>query len=851
MKKVLLSIICLLTAVYFNLSGQSSVPGIPESFKVKTKQAAIIPKKQLENVDTSFLIKEDAQLGIINRYSLIQELGIDIKANGIKTEILGKGFIWRYQLLSEDAYSLGLLFSSYRLPEGASLFVYNEEQSIILGAFTHLNNKESGLLAIGELIGKKAVIEYFEPNTAPFKGNLVLGTVSQAYREMSTLLNARVGINCPEGTSWQDEKRSVCRMTYQEGRYGYYCTGFLVNNVKEDGTPYFMTANHCISSSSVAATLITYFNYENSTCSSIDASAVQTLSGASLKATSSDSDFTLLLLNEIPPISYQAFLAGWDVSATSPQNGTGIHHPSGAPKCISVDNDKITSYPGKISWDSGNTTLENTHWSVKFDLGNTETGSSGSPLFDENSRVIGQLHGGDDVESFYGKFSVSWDKNVLHSAQLKAWLDPLNSGIRSIGGSYLKAKPQANFSASYTQTCLNEVITLTDETKNFPASWLWKIEPATFNFVNGTGITSRNPQVLFKKGGNYTITLTTANVYGSNTVVKPNFIAVSESINISFSGVPQDTGYCGFNLHTKPLVLKGAHSYSWEVKNTDKLRYTSRNDTLILSVPENVTGLGSFIAFVKATGITGTCSDTDSIRLKIIMPPNDYIKNAIRLWPGDNNGFNNLCGCSENKEPMPPLTSCFSNNSWCPDPAGNKVNSSVWFTFVGPSNGKVTIDTQSGDDNRIAVYEADAYSDMISGNPALYAIIAANDNRSAANTSARIDNLEVQPGKLYWLQVDSKVGAPFSVSLQSNSLEVFPNPNNGSFDVIISSLEEGSAQVKIFSALGKVLYAEMLRTSPLNNRYRFDLRGYPSGLYIIKVKSGNTEFSEKIMVQAN
>lgn len=855
MKPIYVIIFYFLGFSFLNSYSQVATPGVPESFLIKTKQASIIPKKQLEYIDTAFLIMEDIKLGIANRYSVVQDLAVNIRESGIKTEISGKGYIWRYQLTSSDAHSLGLLFSSFHLPEGSRLFIYDESQTRILGAFTHINNKASNKLAIAELNAQNAIIEYFEPYQPQFEGSLILGSVSQAYRDMSSFLAAatsRVGINCPDGTEWQDEKHAVCRMTYQEGRYGYYCTGFLVNNVLLDGTPYFMTANHCINNGAVAATLVTYFNYENSTCTSGDASDVQTLSGSTLKSTSTVSDFSLLLLNEVPPVSYNAYLAGWDASTSTPQKGICIHHPSGTPKSISIDNNNPESYPYKINWDNTVTTLENTHWSVKFDIGNTESGSSGSPLFDADSRVIGQLHGGDDAESFYGKFSVSWDRNTLISAQLKAWLDPQNYGVKVLGGSYLKARPKSAFTSSYTNTCIHEVITLTDQSGNFPTSWFWKIEPASHVFVNGTTNTSRNPQVVFTDGGNYTATLVTSNFYGKDTLVVKNFVTVTKSIDVSFSGIPQDTVYCGYNLHTKPILLKGAHNYSYSIGSADKLTYTAKSDTLVLTVKENAKKYGSFNASIKVNGTMGTCYDTDSIKLHIVMPPNDYIANAARLWPGNNGGFSNLCGCAEEKEPMPPLISCISKDSWCPDLNNRSINSSIWFTFVGPANGKVTINT-SGGDNRMAVYQAESYEDIISGNSALYTLVAANDNSPEGSVSAAIENLAVNHGRMYWLQVDSKAGTAgnVSISLLSNSLEVFPNPSNGKFDVIISSFDEGIAELKVYSSLGKQMLSRELDTSFSNNRFSFDLTGYPSGIYYLKVKIGDSTLTSKVMVVSN
>jgi len=39
-----------------------------------------------------------------------------------------------------------------------------------------------------------------------------------------------------------------------------------VNNVRQDLKPYFMTANHCGITSGNAASLVVYWNYQNSTC---------------------------------------------------------------------------------------------------------------------------------------------------------------------------------------------------------------------------------------------------------------------------------------------------------------------------------------------------------------------------------------------------------------------------------------------------------------------------------------------------------------------------------------------------------------------------------------------------------
>lgn len=74
----------------------------------------------------------------------------------------------------------------------------------------------------------------------------------------------------------------------------------------------------------------------------------------------------------------------------------------------------------------------NSHWFVDdWDIGNTEGGSSGSPLFDQNKRVIGQDHAGDgkpicdeDKGTYFGSLSLSWDGGGDSTTQLSCWLKP-------------------------------------------------------------------------------------------------------------------------------------------------------------------------------------------------------------------------------------------------------------------------------------------------------------------------------------------------------------------------------------------------------------------------------------------
>jgi hypothetical protein len=97
---------------------------------------------------------------------------------------------------------------------------------------------------------------------------------------------------------------------------------------------------------------------------------------------------------------------------------------------INYDNDQAYS----CSWYGSST-----HWCLSWDDGGTEGGSSGSPIFDSNKRIVGQLTGGDvscSGTDYYGKFSTSWNSSGSSSSSLEYWLDPGNTGSYTLDGTY-------------------------------------------------------------------------------------------------------------------------------------------------------------------------------------------------------------------------------------------------------------------------------------------------------------------------------------------------------------------------------------------------------------------------------
>jgi hypothetical protein len=319
---------------------------------------------------------------------------------------------------------------------------------MVIGAFTALNNNEHGMFSTTPVKDNISILEYYEPAFAKGTGKLHISRVVHAYRNffgpsgagtLNKILNfgdsapCQINVNCSEGAPWADEKRAVVMILTSGGTR--ICSGAMINNVQQDLTPYLLTANHCLGGE---ATWIIMFNYESPNCSNIDGPTNQTVSGTTLKANNSASDFALLRLSTTPPRSYDVRYAGWSRSTTAPNQTVMIHHPRGDIKKIAFDNNQAVS----STWPS---TPSGSHWELYFDQGANQHGSSGSPYFDTNHRIVAQHHGNldplyngnndcDVPHAWGGKFSVSWDYGSSSSTRLKDWLDPNNNGGTTLNG---------------------------------------------------------------------------------------------------------------------------------------------------------------------------------------------------------------------------------------------------------------------------------------------------------------------------------------------------------------------------------------------------------------------------------
>ena len=419
---------------------QVSAGGTPPALAARLDSQQV-PSIVLPAVDHAALLAEDAQAPKDEpmRFGAPQDVQLDLRQLGREESLPDGGRLWRLRISSPGAHSLNFLYDDFQLPPGARLFLYNDDASQVVGAFTEFNNKEDGSFATQPVAGDAVTLEYEEPAGVAWPGRVRLGRVVHAYRNLFGMVEAERdygdsgscnnNVNCTEGNPWNSEIRSVA-MILTAGGFRV-CSGALVNNIAQDLRQYFLTANHCLGGET---SWIFMFNYQSPSCFNQNGPTTDTVQGCVRRATLADSDFALLELNEPIPDDYNVVYAGWSAQDVAATAGVCIHHPTGDIKKISFENDDLVS-----DRYLGNQGVVASHWKVTdWDDGTTEPGSSGSPIFDTNHRIVGQLHGGyasctSQTADWFGKFSMSWNRGSSSATRLRDWLDPLNTQQLTVG----------------------------------------------------------------------------------------------------------------------------------------------------------------------------------------------------------------------------------------------------------------------------------------------------------------------------------------------------------------------------------------------------------------------------------
>jgi lysyl endopeptidase len=413
--------------------------GQPLSYSKKvnlTKTGYSLPaiNNQAEHAYYTQLARESGEK--LLQYGKAHDVSINFFQQAAKRVLPNGDNLYQFYIESPTAVSLNVIFEKFRLEQGTILYLFNEEKTQYIGAYTSLNNNDAQKLGTELLYTKRIYMEVQEPAENQGKSKLEIGRVIHGFINLDEFVekslndsgDCNIDVNCPQGSGWEIPRNGVAMLVNGNGGF---CTGSMVNNTAGTTTPYFLTADHC---GDDPTNWVFRFRWESPAASadcgtngpSTNGPTNMNINGGVTRASYAPSDFHLIELNSLPQQAWEVTYNGWDRTNIPALTGAGIHHPSGDIKKISLSSDQYisASYFGQ----------DENHWHVTWSDGVTEGGSSGSPVFNQYRRVVGQLHGGasycgsDDLSDFYGKFYDSWTGGGTASSRLSDWLDPQNTG---------------------------------------------------------------------------------------------------------------------------------------------------------------------------------------------------------------------------------------------------------------------------------------------------------------------------------------------------------------------------------------------------------------------------------------
>lgn len=874
MKRFLFTAVLLV--VYAQIFSQSAT-----HIATGTRPLSDVPQVLLPQQDNKALLEEELALREPGRpIHFATPLDVDIRPEeqGLWETAANGNAVWRLRIKSPSALSLNLGFTRYWMPSAGTLLLYSPDQKRVIGPFAAEDNETHRQLWTPVLHGEELVIEVQLPPAQRPLLDLELKHVQHDFIGFGILNSASGSCNldviCGAADGWAvvDSFRDIIQSGAAYHVNGFStCSGALINNARNDCTPYFLTADHCGISTNNAPSVVVYFNYQNSFCRQPNSSQSgqpgngmlnQFNSGAIFRAGYGPSDFTLIELDDPLDPQHNPFLAGWNREKVVATRGIAVHHPGVEEKRISFDNDPL-NISGWIQ------PTDSTHVEVNdWDIGTTEGGSSGSPLFDQNKRIIGQLTGGgaacgNNLSDLYGWMHVNWTGGGTPNTRLSDWLDPDNTGVQQLDG----------------KSCAFTIV----------------VSPLIVEVCN-TQTTSQDFQIIASDGWSGNVTLAAGNVpAGANAAFAMNPIAPGDTTTLTLSNLGSvATGTYQVGISATDGVEADSATIALTI-------VTAAPGTATLNLPaNNATGLTIFPIYEWAptSGVFDIEIATDSLFANIVdqatgVSGNTYtgaqLASQTEHWwrvreinacgPGNWSSIFRFTTdeivcleVSADNLPLfiqsgPPNTV----NANIPVPFGGTivdVNASriegihTWvgdlkFTLISPLGTQVVLlDQICGNEDDFDI----GFDDQASAQPPCPynvggsytpqdALSAFNGQNSMGNWTLQIDDLASIDGGTV-RQVDIRICVASFISgvesAQADDFRLYPNPSEGRIHLSRVQAQPEAATVRILNGAGQIVGTTNWPAQQAD--MDMDLSELPAGFYMVHYTNGHSKRTRKLIL---
>lgn len=415
-----------------NYSGIYHIISPPDSSKIIALQLANKNTKGVKPLH--FAMKIKANINVISEAEWITE----------NNYAYGK-----FSLTVARAKSLSVFFNSFYLPKETVIYIYNNKGTMITGPVTNFENNSDSTWVSLPFQGDTINIEIRTPVELKNDIRLNISIIGYGIKNIfsvysggfGTSASCEINVMCPLGDNWVNQRSAVAKIIGDQGTSTF--TGEMIMNTCSTNAPYLLTAWHVLDNYVSSWQFI--FQYWSPTCTptQMPTNFLQ-FNGATLKASYEQSDFALVQLNQTPPSNSGITYLGWNRSPNAALNTVGIHNPRG--DVMKICSDSTSPIPTGFYAFPFYTNTPN-WWEVNFQQGTVEPGSSGSALFDQDQRVVGQLTGNlnpplnycTDRSAEYGRFNISWTGGGTDSTRLSNWLDPSNSGAMTTNTTNINA----------------------------------------------------------------------------------------------------------------------------------------------------------------------------------------------------------------------------------------------------------------------------------------------------------------------------------------------------------------------------------------------------------------------------
>ena len=664
-----------------------------------------------------------------------------------------------FTLESAEAVSVRIHFERLALPTGATLLVFNADNPAeVCGPYDAAFAGGRDEFWSESVFGSRVTVECLLPAGMETDNvRFQVREIIHGYVPLEKLAKPPAGI-APKAAGacnldvtcspdWVQTSHAVAGLGTIGDAGFLWCTGCLVADMDTNTfTDYFLTANHCVGDQTEANTLEFYWFYQTSTCNgaaSNPATVPRTSGGADYLAgatAGAGNDFTFLRLRQDTPANVT--YAGWSSTPlVSNQPVIVVHHPQGDFKRISFGN--------QVGSDSD-------FWEILWNDGTTEPGSSGSPLFNENHEIVGQLLGGAAACTnlagidVFGRFDVTLPK-------VRSWL----LGLPPVNDDFADALVLSGPSGAFSDSNINA--TKEPGEPNHAANagghsvwfrWTAPLSGPVHFDTWGSGFDTTLAVYTGSSLGELTEVASNNDSTGTTSAVTINAVAgTTYSIavdgyngavgGLSLSWFPWNDNFAeafvltgavgsvsGLNVGTSKEPGEPNHAgdaggrsvwYRWTAPATGRYHLDtlgSSFDTLLaIYTGSTVSGLtvvasnddagstSSAVGFSATAGTTysiavdGYAGATGAFMLSWFNNWNDNFADALVLngATGDVSGSN--AGATKQTSE--------------PSHAGYVGGASVWYRWTAPASGTVTFDTEgSGIDSLMAVYTGSAVGSL-------------------------------------------------------------------------------------------------------------------------------------------